>query len=307
MGQLENVPDSTVLPKCDVLARVAVIEKKHSNNGKLMYKAEYRIDDDGAGGHKNLPIWEQYLIGSEKDPEAEITKTWIEAPGARNLKRLFKKLGLDTTKDVDVLIVEAEGQQIGLSIIRFVEPDKKKQRGADGVMREVDNEYAGQPRNRISNYWTPGEKTPQIFEEEDSGEAIETVAATKATTSAKAPAQAATKAATTAKAAPKHSAVAEEEETAAPSTAAKAASKANGAAVEEETAATSVSAATAEDDDAAEAAKIAADAKAAKAKKAAAEKEAAEAKAPKVKMLPCPECQQPFPKSELGAHVADVH
>lgn len=169
MGQLANVPDSTVLPKCDVLCRIASLKKVKSSTGKLMYKAEYRVVDDGEGRFKNLPIFDQYVIGSDKDPDADSDKTWIEAPGARNMKRLFKKLGLDTTKDVDDLVDESEDQEIGLSLTKYIEPEKRR----DGS----DNPFAGQPRNRVSNFWTPGEKEPQIFEEPDEdGAAVTTTA-----------------------------------------------------------------------------------------------------------------------------------
>lgn len=166
MGQLDQVPESKVLPKCDVIAKIAEMKAFRTSTEKHAYKSEFRVQDDGQGRFENTPIFENYLIGNDKDPEANETKTWIEAPGARNLKRLFKRLGLDTTKDVDDLIQEAEGQEIGLSIVRFEEPAKKKVRTANGF-EEVDNPYAGTLRNRIVNYWTPGERTPHIYDDED--------------------------------------------------------------------------------------------------------------------------------------------
>lgn len=178
-GQLSNVPESTVLPKCDVIVRVADLKKTTTSTKKLMYKAEYRIVDDGADRYKNNPVWDMFVIGSDKDPDADKEKTWMEAVGARNLKRLFKKLSLDTTKDVDDLIEEADGQEVGLSITRFIEPDRVKRRQADGSVKEVDNEFAGQPRNRITNYWTPGEKAPQIYAEEEDGSEVEAKTAAK--------------------------------------------------------------------------------------------------------------------------------
>lgn len=166
MGQLETVPDSNVLPKCDVVAKIADFKHTKTSTQKKMYVLELRIQDDGEGRYKNIPMWDRFYIGTDSDPEGEDPKTWQNSGYARTMKRLFKKLGLDLSKDVDDLIVEAEGQDIGISVVRFIEPDKVKKR-IDGVLTEVDNAYAGQPRNRIVGYWTPGEKAPQIYAEDE--------------------------------------------------------------------------------------------------------------------------------------------
>lgn len=167
MGQLNEVNENQVLPKMEALARIADFKRTKTNTGKLVYVMELRLTDTGDGRYVKAPVWVRFFIGTDKDPDGKLTPTWKESIAARDMKRLFKKLGLDTTKEVDDLIVEAEDQEIGISLGRRMQPMKIKRKNPDGSFREEDNQYGGQWENRVNGYWTPGERAPQIAPDEE--------------------------------------------------------------------------------------------------------------------------------------------
>lgn len=175
MGQLDTVSENQVLPKMDALAKIADFKKGKTNNGKLLYTAEFRLTDTGDGRFVKAPLWVRFFIGTTDDPDAADKNTWAKSSSARDMKRLFKKLGLDTTKDVDDLIVDAEDQEIGIAVIKSQEKDTRKVRDASGNLVEEPNPYAGQWNNRVVGYWTPGERAPQIYADDEAHAAPATI------------------------------------------------------------------------------------------------------------------------------------
>lgn len=141
------VPDGCYHVKCE-----SITAKKTKEANKLMYDPVYRII--APKGFKGLPVFDHYVIGSDEDPAAKDPDTWKGAIGARNMKRAFKKMGLDVggTRDIDELINEAEGQELLLLV--SIETQKKGQ-------------YKGRKQNRIDSYYAIGEHEVGIEEPDE--------------------------------------------------------------------------------------------------------------------------------------------
>jgi len=94
--------------------------------GCLLYKVQFRTEDD-------VPLFDQYYVGHEDDPNAEDPETWKRFPGQR-LGALLTAAG----------VTEADDAKIGRII-------KGKKLTLD-VVKEKDNK--GNDRNNIKNFYS---------------------------------------------------------------------------------------------------------------------------------------------------------
>lgn len=146
-AMLNEAPDSNVVPEGMYLTKIVKITEKHSKAGKLMMSAQYQIQEPKA--LKGQMIFENFVLGTDEDPEAENVATFKNSIGARAYKNLLKKAGVsvEKTDEVDDIAQKAAGCEIMLSV-----QQNEQQEGP----------YKGQLQNRIAAYYEPGEREPQV-------------------------------------------------------------------------------------------------------------------------------------------------
>ena len=133
-----SVPDSSVFPGGAFELEIEELNEEASDSGKAMYRAVLRSQGPSLVG---VPHFENYVLGSDEDPNADDPATMAASMGARNLKRLLKKAGVEMSSDLDDDCARAIGQHVIGVFTQFTEPDLRR----DGTQ----NQYAGQIRNRV--------------------------------------------------------------------------------------------------------------------------------------------------------------
>lgn len=120
------------------------IVEQPSSSGKLMYAGAFRtVDGPGPNG---TPLYENYVVGSDDDPQAEDPETWKKSVGAQLLKACLSKAQVPIYDDLDESLLAAKGQQFIAIVVKETE--------------EKEGPYKGRVRNRIRGYYTIGEKVP---------------------------------------------------------------------------------------------------------------------------------------------------
>jgi hypothetical protein len=130
------------------LLSIAGIEETANRKGGLMYKAELRVTEPKT--FAGSPLYENFSVGTEDDPEAEDPETWKASIGARILKRMFHAAGVEATTNIDAMIAAAEGQSVICLVSRHIDDGKN------------DPQYKGRERNRIGGWYAPGEREIKV-------------------------------------------------------------------------------------------------------------------------------------------------
>lgn len=115
---LEEIPDSSIVPDGAYNVQVALLEVAVSKAGKLMYKANYRIED---GEYADQVLFDNFVIGSDDDPDATEAKTWKKFGGQR-WKKLIKAAQVPFLNDEDELMAALKDQK--LTVVVVTEEDK---------------------------------------------------------------------------------------------------------------------------------------------------------------------------------------
>lgn len=146
-AMLSEAPDNNVVPEGLYLVKTIKVTEKHAKNGKLMFGLQAQILEPKA--LKGQMIFENFVLGTDDDPEAEQPATFKNSRGARDYKKFLKKAGvtIDKTDDKDDIANKAAGQELLVSV--------RQEEQQDGL-------YKGQVQNHITAYYEPGEKTPVI-------------------------------------------------------------------------------------------------------------------------------------------------
>lgn len=139
-----EIPDTAILADGAYIFAIESIEETASQSQKLMYKATLRVAEGPSG--VGLPIFENFVIGNDNDPNADDPQTWAGSVAARRMKQLFTKTGVEVGDDLDEVIVAATGQLVGAIVGQEVDDGSK------------DPKYKGTVRNRIQAFFTPGER-----------------------------------------------------------------------------------------------------------------------------------------------------
>jgi len=144
MSQIQVVESGLYAVTVESLEKVETGEPKSGATtpaGCVLWKAQFRTEDD-------IPIFDQFYIGTGDDPEATDPETWKRFPGQK-FNKMLNAAGV--TEDDDVKIPRIIlGKKLTLDVVK-----------------EGDNK--GNPRNNIKNYYsiagapktpTPGAKRP---------------------------------------------------------------------------------------------------------------------------------------------------
>lgn len=136
------------LPDGIYMLGVETIVRKPSGSGKLMYEGIVRVVEPVA--FAGAPLYENFVIGSDTDPQADDPHTLKESVGLKILKTIFVACGMSLARDLDVMTQQAAGQRFLASIYTKVEPAMNR----DGTA----NPYAGRKKNAMGRLWRVGER-----------------------------------------------------------------------------------------------------------------------------------------------------
>lgn len=153
-----NIPDTNIFPDGIFRLKVEKLEEKATKEregkaAKLMYVLTSKVVEPAS--HKGLLYFENFVIGTEDDPDAEELSTWQTSIGGRSLKRLTKALGVPfgDEEDAEAFCNTVKGAEYLATIVQKVDDGSK------------DPRYKGQVRNNTTAFWKLGEKDAGLTED----------------------------------------------------------------------------------------------------------------------------------------------
>jgi len=151
----DDIPDSNVFQTGSYQVIGVELKEIFAANGKLMYSMDVAIaDHPKTAMYTNMHYFENFVVGSDDDPEATVQGTWAQSFGAKRLKQLIAAAQIAEKADMDKIMASFPQTQFGINLLHFNEPEKDR----DGNP----NQYAGQERNKLNSFWKIGEREPEI-------------------------------------------------------------------------------------------------------------------------------------------------
>ncbi len=155
MMPYDKIPDSNTFPTGTYHVEGVKMEERQSSTGKLMYAIDVKVlDHPATAPFTNMHFFNNFVIGSDEDPEAANDGTWIQSFGAKRVKQMVAAAQIPEKNDMDKICDGFAGCQFMLSLRAYKEPELDRQGMA--------NQYAGQERNDISSFAKVGSKEPSI-------------------------------------------------------------------------------------------------------------------------------------------------
>lgn len=130
----DAVPETTQLPQGMYRLEIEALDEAESSNGKVMFKVTFRVVE---GTHEGAPLYDNYVIGSDDDPQAERQETRDKAIGMRTMKRLFKAAGVPLMPRLSECIKAAIGQHFVGVVDLVKQPARTAPDGRTFAEREV--------------------------------------------------------------------------------------------------------------------------------------------------------------------------
>lgn len=156
---LGQIPDSAVLP--DGIFRVCVLKLEDvmtkeaaGKTQKAMFKLTGKVIEPKAYAGK--PYYDNFVLGTEVDPDCELLETWVGGMGGQQFKRFVGKTGVAFGEEADFDEVAAGVKDVELlaTVVTQVQAKKNK----DGT----DNKYGGRISNNTTGYWAIGEQEARL-------------------------------------------------------------------------------------------------------------------------------------------------
>ena len=152
MGRTVNwndVPDvGQLLDQGIYVMSIEDIEEKSSQQtNKLMYSATFRVVEPEE--FADMPAYDNFVIGTDDDPEAGMQETWNKSFGSRRFKQLIKMANVPQDNDIDNVIAALRDQQVVVDL--QIEEDTDPQ-----------SKYHGRKQNRIRGFYQLGTRQPAV-------------------------------------------------------------------------------------------------------------------------------------------------
>ena len=136
------------LPPGNYIFRIESLDDSEpTSTGKYMLKATLRVSEPT--DHAESPFYENFVIGTDADMEADDPNSW-KGIAARRYKDMLAKAGVAWSGNIDEMNTTAAGQLVGGSIRNEVQGPTNR----DGSP----NRYAGNVQARIGGFFRVGEK-----------------------------------------------------------------------------------------------------------------------------------------------------
>lgn len=148
----DEVPDSDVVPDGGYLVGVASMGVGETGNnaktpGCKMFSVQYSIKEPKE--YKGTPLFDNFVIGNEDDPDAQRASTWKASRGAKAMKRMLTAAQVPLEGEEDQLCEGAKGQTLFLVVV--CQTDTRD-----------DSPYKGTQQNRVRGYYAEGEREPEV-------------------------------------------------------------------------------------------------------------------------------------------------
>lgn len=152
----EGIPELGLLPKAIVQFAIEELEETTTGTGKYNIKALLRAEEPTALA--GMPLYMNFVIGTNDDPEASEPATWQQSFGSRNLNTMSLKAGVRFAgRSVSEALSELKGQKVLGNVTVQKQPETNK----DGSP----NQYAGNESNNITSWYSVGTREPVILEQ----------------------------------------------------------------------------------------------------------------------------------------------
>ena len=144
----EETKEDNVLPTGIYHMVVGLEDGEAQNSGKRMFKGQFTVK--APVEYQGMSYFENYVTGTDENLKGIVAGSF----GTRNMKKMLKAAQVPPNNDVAMLCASANGAEVLVGILEYKEPDKDR----DGNV----NQYAGMPRNKITEYHRLGEREPKI-------------------------------------------------------------------------------------------------------------------------------------------------
>jgi len=150
----DDIPDSNVFPTGFYHVQGVKLEETMSSGGKLMFSAEAVIVEHHAtSAYTGMHIFNNFVIGSDDDPEAQVPGTWAKGFG-RSYKQMIAAAQITEKHDTDKQCAAFAGTQFIWGLRAQKQPDTNR----DGTP----NPFAGNEQNNVTRFYKVGAKDPEI-------------------------------------------------------------------------------------------------------------------------------------------------
>ncbi len=152
----DDIPDSNVFATGDYHMQGVKMEETHSQStGKLMYAIDVQVmEHPNTAAYTNMHFFENFVIGTDDDPDAQVSGTWVQSVGAKRLKQLINAANIQERADMDKICAAFAGCQLVIGLQAYKEPETNR----DGSP----NAYAGQERNKSVGFYKLGSREPKV-------------------------------------------------------------------------------------------------------------------------------------------------
>ena len=153
----DDIPDSNMFPTGFYHVEGIKLEETVSSpnsGGKLMFAAEVRIVEHGTtSAYTGMHIFNNFVIGSDEDPEAQVPGTWAKGFG-RSYKQMIAAAQIAEQRDTEKQCASFPGTQFIWGLKLVVQSDTNR----DGTP----NQFAGSEQNNPTRFYKIGAKEPGI-------------------------------------------------------------------------------------------------------------------------------------------------
>jgi hypothetical protein len=146
-----SIPDQqTVLTDGIYRLRVERVEERATRTGKLMFAVTARVVEPDT--FRGLAFFDNFVIGTDDDPDATETSTWQQSIGSRTFKRFVRATGVAVGEQepTDQLLHALTGAEYLCAIVQKIDDGSR------------DPQFKGRVRANATNYWKLGERTPGL-------------------------------------------------------------------------------------------------------------------------------------------------
>jgi hypothetical protein len=159
-----RIRDVNIFPDGIYRLKIEKLEPRYTKErdghaAKLMFAVSSRVVEPEA--FKNMIFFENFVIGTEQDPEADELATWDTSVGGRQLKRLVQATGtpVGDEEDIETFGETMKGAEYLASIVQKVDDGSR------------DPKYKGTVRNVATRYWKLGATEPSVADAAPNGAA----------------------------------------------------------------------------------------------------------------------------------------
>ena len=150
----DDIPDSNVFPTGFYHVVGVKLEEVMSSAGKLMFASEVEIVDHPATNpYTGMHIFNNFVIGSDDDPEAQVAGTWAQGFG-KSYKQMIAAAQIAEQHDTEKQCASFAGTQFVWGLKVSVQAETNRDGSA--------NQFAGNEQNNPTRFYKIGEKEPQI-------------------------------------------------------------------------------------------------------------------------------------------------